>query len=313
MGSWGVKLYQDDLALDIKERFNDLVRSGKSAEEITMQFIEEYADVLSDAEEETVFWCALADTQWNMGMLMSDVKMHAIKLIDNGMDVLKWSEESSKLACDRKAVLDELREKLNTPCPNKKTIRQARLYKCEWNIGDVFALRMESDFAAQHGLKGQYFLFQKVDEAVWHPGHIIPIVYVKITNAETLPCSLSEFDQLKYVQTSYSVFDPILREEFRPEGQALSKEEYLCKLEEKKAEYEFDEHGLLPEFRIKIIITSKKSIPSTLRFLGNFQNSRRPQKEFIPKNKTEIPAFYWSKFGKTIEEKLLEAYFEYTS
>lgn len=43
MGAWGAKLYQDDTALDIKNRFDEDLRKGKTVEEITKEFIEEYA------------------------------------------------------------------------------------------------------------------------------------------------------------------------------------------------------------------------------------------------------------------------------
>ena len=39
----GAKLYQDDTALDIKNRFDEDLRKGKTDEEITKEFIEEYA------------------------------------------------------------------------------------------------------------------------------------------------------------------------------------------------------------------------------------------------------------------------------
>jgi len=43
VGAWGAKLYQDDTALDIKNRFDEDLRKGKTVEEITKEFIEEYA------------------------------------------------------------------------------------------------------------------------------------------------------------------------------------------------------------------------------------------------------------------------------
>ena len=82
-----------------------------------------------------------------------------------------------------------------------------RFYICKWNIGDVFAYQLESDLAEERGLLGRYFLIQKVDEGTWHPGHIVPIVYVKITKDEKLPSSIEEYNQLEYVQTWFTKYE----------------------------------------------------------------------------------------------------------
>ena len=41
MGTWGAKLYENDLALDVKDRFDDL-RKGKTVQQITNELIDEY-------------------------------------------------------------------------------------------------------------------------------------------------------------------------------------------------------------------------------------------------------------------------------
>lgn len=74
-------------------------------------------------------------------------------------------------------------------------ILKKRVYKCQWNLGDVFAYELESDLAKERGLYGRYFLIQKIDEDVWYPGHIVPIVYVKITNDNKLPSNVEEYNQ----------------------------------------------------------------------------------------------------------------------
>lgn len=40
MGAWGARLYENDTALDIKDRFADL-RKGKTVQQITNELIEE--------------------------------------------------------------------------------------------------------------------------------------------------------------------------------------------------------------------------------------------------------------------------------
>lgn len=310
MGAWGAKLYEDDTALDVKNQFEELIRKEKTAEEITGQLIDEYADAINDPNDGPIFWFALADTQWNMGRLLPNVKEQALSWLDKGGDLERWQEENSTLAATREKMLVELRQKLNTTQPPEKKISQHRFYKCEWKMGDVFAYQLESDLAKEKGLSGRYFLFQKVDEGTWHPGHIIPIVYVKITKDVQLPACTEDFDQLEYVQVSSSKFD-LWVEEFRPKEKNLTDEEFWKKSEEMKAELEFDEYGYLPEFRIELLNTSKRSIPKKLIYIGNFKDTTPPKIEYIWKNKISIPAMSWEKFNKTIDMHLIEKYFKF--
>ena len=77
MGAWGARLYENDTALDIKDRFADL-RKGKTVQQITNELIEEYTCELDDVFCAPVFWFALADTQWNLGRLLPEVKEQAL-------------------------------------------------------------------------------------------------------------------------------------------------------------------------------------------------------------------------------------------
>ncbi len=176
-----------------------------------------------------------------------------------------------------------------------------RLYKCEWNIGDVFAWRMESELAKEKGLFGKYLLIQKVDEDTWYPGHTIPIVYVKITADEQLPQNYEEYCQLEYVQTSFTNFE----NRFWPlDGRRVRED-----IEEKsRLTYEVDEYGFLPEFRISLITTSKKMIPPGLQYVGNYPKIIPPKKEFIPHVKINIRSVAWKRFDMTFESCMINSY-----
>ena len=38
MGSWGPKLYQDDIAQDVRDTYKDRLRRGKTTKEITEEY-----------------------------------------------------------------------------------------------------------------------------------------------------------------------------------------------------------------------------------------------------------------------------------
>jgi len=292
MGAWGTKLYQDDIAVDVRDTFKDLLKRGKTSEEITTQMCEDYEDVIDDPDDGPIFWFALADTQWDLGRLLPEVKKQAIVLLDKGDDLERWKLEDSKLAVAREKVLNELKQKLSYPQPPEKKVSQYRLYKCEWQIGDVFAYQLDSDFAKEEGFYGRHFLMQKIDEYIWHPGHIIPIVYVKITKDEKLPYSAEEYDKLEYVQISATRYE----DRFLPIGK--NAEEDIA--EKSKQKYEVDEYGVLPQYRIKLVSTSRKVIPSKLVHVGSFLSVIPPEKEFIPHSKLSISSTLWKNYEHTI-------------
>ena len=302
MGAWGPKLYQNDVAEDVRDYYKDQLHRGKTGKEITHELIAQNEDIISDQDDAPVFWFALADTQWNMGRLENFVKDQALNHIRDGYDLKCWETEDSHEAKIRAGILAELEQKLLSPQPAKKKISQYKIYCCEWKIGDVFAYPLNSEYAREKGLYGRYFLFQKIGETIYYPGHIIPIVWVKITVDDQLPLDKNDFDKLEYVQTSATRFDPFV-EEFHIDSRGLTEEEFLEKVNKKKEELDFDEFGYLPQYRIALINTSKRVIPKNLVFVGNYQNTKPPKREFVPRSELSIPSFVWKFFDNIMIER----------
>lgn len=197
MGTWGPGIYQDDIAEDIRDEYKDKLHRGKTGEEITQMLIEEYGDSLYDIDDAPVFWFALADTQWNLGRLENSVKEKALYFLDEGSNLKRWENENPRLAKKRKAVLDSLKEKLLSKQPEEKKISQYKLYHCEWKIGDVFAYKFKDE-----PLKDKYIFFLKIDEGIWHPGHIIPVIYVYWIISDKI-LTLKELNELSFIPQFY--------------------------------------------------------------------------------------------------------------
>ncbi len=251
MGTWGPKLYQDDLAEEIRDTYKDRLHRGKTGEKITQEIIASYGienDI--DDDDVPVFWFALADTQWNLGRLESFVKEKALYYIDEGTNLLRWQNEgTTKDAHIRAKVLSELKEKLQSPQPEMKKISQYRLYRCEWKIGDVFAYQLCSDYAKKTGVKGKYMYFIKVGEEEWWPGHINPEVYF----FKTISDKLISINDIKNVDFIPQFFIPNVYRD-NPKEKML----YL----------------------LLLITTSSKSIPKDrLTYLGNLKQFCRIENE----------------------------------
>lgn len=295
MGAWGANLYQDDVALDVKDEYKDNLRRGKTNEEAMQEIIDKYQELLEDKEDRGVFWLALADTQWNLGRLDEQVKEQALEIIELGTDLKRW-EINEKLYNKRKEILEKLKEKLLSPQPEEKRMPKYRTYKCEWKNGDVFAYQLKSEYAKEQGLEGRYLIIQKIDEIDWYPCSTIPLVRVKITEDKTIPKTEKEIDELEYIQTWFTSY------ERRFAGFSALR---LLKDQIKGMSFNTDEYGLLPEYMVSIVITSKNMTKGKLTYLGNYTNITPPQNEFIPICKDNFPTVLWKNF----EERLIEMYF----
>lgn len=295
MGAWGANLYQDDVALDVKDEYKDNLRRGKTNEETMQEIIDKYQELLEDEEDRGVFWLALADTQWNLGRLDDQVKEQALEIIELGTDLKRW-EVNEKLYNKRKEILEKIKEKLLSPQPEEKRMPKYRTYKCEWENGDVFAYQLKSEYAKEQGLEDRYLIIQKIDEIDWYPCSTIPLVRVKITEDKTIPKTEKEIDELEYIQTWFTSY------ERRFAGFSALRP---LKDQIKGMSFNTDEYGLLPEYMVSIVITSKNMTKGKLTYLGNYTNITPPQNEFIPICKDNFPKILWKDF----EERLMEMYF----
>ena len=119
MGAWAVGLYQDDVTCDVRSDYLNWLKIGYSNIEATKEVIERNIDLIEDEDDGPLFWFALADTQWKYERLLPEVKEQAIKHIDEGKNLGRWEENKNQYS-KRKRVLGELKEKLNSPQPEKK-------------------------------------------------------------------------------------------------------------------------------------------------------------------------------------------------
>ncbi len=81
MGAWGIGLFSDDLACDVRDEFTALIGEGLSAGEATAALVENYRTAIGDPDEGPVFWLALALTQWKIGRLQDEVRDRALSII----------------------------------------------------------------------------------------------------------------------------------------------------------------------------------------------------------------------------------------
>lgn len=187
MGAWGTALYANDTTCDIRDDYIDKLKRGKNNEEATKELIEQNADIEGDSEEEPLFWYALADTQWNYGRLLPEVREKALFFLEQKSELERWQDEGGRELSLWVKSLKELKEKLNSPQPEKKKVSIYRFYQCPWKLGDVFAYQFCGDYSKENGFYGKYVFFRKVSEDTYWPGHIVPVVQVYKWISEDIP------------------------------------------------------------------------------------------------------------------------------
>jgi hypothetical protein len=272
MGAWGPKLYQDDVAEDVRDDYKSLLKKGLSDEEATVEIIKN-SGAIGDIDDEPVFWFALADCQWKAGRLLPEVKNKAIEWINKGSDQKKWLEESPKEAKVRTRVLADLKKELETEQPEKKQIKIPVITKCEWKIGDVYAFKLQGDLAQEKGLYGKYIVMIKVGERKAAEGHIVPEVYVLRGIFDETP-NLNDVNNYEYIKQAY--YPSVLKQ--RPD---------------------------LVKYRIEFETCSKRVMPiKQLVYIGNLGNELR----VIDKDKNFVSDFnrshlcFWRRFESYIIE-----------
>jgi hypothetical protein len=133
MGTWGVGVFADDTASDVRDAFRDAVGSGISPRAATARLVEQFAPV-GDPDGGPPFWIGLAVTQWTLGRLIPSVKKRALRAIKDGSDLARW-EGSPKDLAKRRAVLARIAAQLESPPPTAKPVRKRWIESCDWRVG----------------------------------------------------------------------------------------------------------------------------------------------------------------------------------
>lgn len=281
MGAWGTSLYANDAACDIRSDYLDGLRHGKTNEEVTQKLIDSNQEIMKNDEEEPLFWFALADTQWNYGRLLPEVKKKALFFLSQEKELERWNDSERTQVNAWVKTLKTLKDKLNSPQPVEKKVSKYRLYQCQWKLGDVFAYQFSEGYSAEKGVKGKYIIFRKISEDTWWPGHIVPVIQVY----KWIGCIIPSIEELSGLELL-----PICQ----PTGPV--------KTPNNKQNYE-----------IKLITESEKSIPkSNLMFLGNL-----PGDDIIPFRGHDFWTGYYpvgwesSKYNRKLEHFIIDMFLSY--
>jgi len=143
MGTWGVRIFEDDTACDVREEYRKLLTERGDAAAATDALIERWQSTVADTDEGPVFWLALAVTQHKLGRLEDRVAKEAMRVLDHGLGLDRWRDDAKALK-KRIASLEKVRAALAAPPPPPKRIKPPFRDACAWQVGELIAYRLKS-------------------------------------------------------------------------------------------------------------------------------------------------------------------------
>jgi hypothetical protein len=162
MGTWGINLYQDDVALDVRDEYLNRLRIGMNNKGATDAILNSYESENENDEDTVIMYLALADTQSKYGRLLPQIKKQALKYINNNIDLERWIEDKKKYE-KRKKVLDELKERLETKQLVEKPISKLTFARSSWDKGDLLFYQILNEEEKDRKWHGKYVLLRVVE------------------------------------------------------------------------------------------------------------------------------------------------------
>lgn len=142
MGASGVQLFDDDIAADVRDIYVELLRRGQENPTAAASVMEEFRDLIG-TEDESVLWLALAAVQWKYGLLQPEILNRALRVIEDGSDLHRWTFNAANLNQHRE-VLAALADRLKSTNLSPRTVRLRKTLppRCDWQLGEVVAYRL---------------------------------------------------------------------------------------------------------------------------------------------------------------------------
>ena len=169
---YSAKLFSQELCLNIRHDYIDLLSVGLDDDEADRRVKDKYHSILNtDGINEAEFYFALAYTQWKKGRLTAENKEKAMFFLEKGTGFLPWErlfddpeyqKQLPSLIKERKKVLQDLEVMLKSPMPARKRQKIQPDYLCPWRAGDVIAWKIENPQLKDKQIFGKYVLIRVV-------------------------------------------------------------------------------------------------------------------------------------------------------
>lgn len=142
MGAWNCSINGNDTAQDLISDYRAAFYYNDV--DVALKKIFEYVCSYLDEDEMPDFIYSLADFMWKKGILTEEIKNKAIEMIDSNYGMEIWEEAGEKTYSKRKKVLEDFKQKLLSPQPQKKKISLGMNITPIFNEGDVITFKIKT-------------------------------------------------------------------------------------------------------------------------------------------------------------------------
>lgn len=125
MGTWSASILGGDVACDVHSEFMESYDNGKDLKLIRRELEQGNARLITDPDNGPDFWLALAQAQWECGVLESDVRGKVKEIVEQGLGLAPWAEGTAPDLQERRKVLRDFWTCIQTP-PTAVCERTAR-------------------------------------------------------------------------------------------------------------------------------------------------------------------------------------------
>ena len=214
MGFWSTSLYGNDLTLDVRDKLDDLLKSGVSPQDVYQEMLKCFEEVLS-TDEESLFWFALADRMWDYGILNDEIKEKALTYMTNIAEHEYLDElETARERRSWQNTLNKLKTKIENVNQGNKKIKVEPVFKRNiWNVGDYYAYEFHKKNSQELGIQSKYIVIKKIkDNYYGDTMFYYNIVYIYNKIFDEIP-TLKDLENVNYLPLSGKAEEDLFRKE----------------------------------------------------------------------------------------------------
>jgi hypothetical protein len=160
MGTFGTGILENDEALDTYFSYKEKFEKGLPPEKIKLELFKlETDEGLPELEDNSNFWLGLAKAQLDHDTLDIDIINAISEIVEDGIDLDVWEEESKKLLNERKGVLSDFlsevlekykfhkKQKLTKAISDLKTIKTVKNFFLLQSGHPIIDFQIENQFS----------------------------------------------------------------------------------------------------------------------------------------------------------------------
>ena len=205
MGTWGVGIFQNDVALEVKDSYIKKLQVGKSNNEAYIETVNELNEIVADPDDKIDFWLAIASLMYDYGRLTADVKNKALEIINSKNDEERWDAKDKK---KRNHIIESLKEKLLSQQPEEVKVKVVKKRTPKIKPNEIYYFVLD-DEAFRKEFFYNYFVYVLVDSWINYDNRIAglgdehALIYLNIS--EHAVSDIEELDKLPFFNYALDV------------------------------------------------------------------------------------------------------------